>query len=268
MVETTYRNNFNVTSTWLSSQCLPSGAILYSATEIDPYFANYAAIGMTRDPNRTAQVLAWIKWYVAHLNWPDQWHLYGTTYNYSVAGSVETSTGACDSTDSCASTFLTLLWNAWQTGNAEVQAYIRTLYAPYDLLDILGGVLILTQHSDGLTWAKPDYQIKDLMDNCEGYRGLSDLASLYQALGDIVHVAKYSAAAASMLKGVMGMFEESTNTWATNKNDVGVLQAASLANWYPAAAAQIFPVLMGVVTTQSGGAETLQGAQCGMAGLG
>ena len=48
-------------------------------------------------------------------------------------------------------------------------------------LDAIGNVIVQTQNSDGLTWAKPDYQIKYLMDNCEAYRGLRDLASLFGA---------------------------------------------------------------------------------------
>src|SRR5580693_662414 len=216
MPDSAYRSNFDATSAWLATQCLPDGAILYSSTKISPYFANYAAIGMTRDPNRMSQVIAWMKWVLAHLNWPDQWGLYGSLYDYSVANGIETSIGDCDSTDSYASTFLTLAWNAWQSGNAEAQAYIKTL--SYQL-DVIGGVLIQTQQPDGLTWAKPDYQIAFLQDNAEGYRGLSDLALLYQAaFRDTAKAAYYSAAAASMLGGLLGMYQQETNTWATNKN--------------------------------------------------
>ena len=186
---TAYQDNFNATSQWVSQFSQSDGSILYVPGQIEPYFANIGAIGMTKDPNRMPQVVAWMKWYMNHLNWPDKWGIYGTMYNYTVSNGVETPSDDCDSTDSYASTFLTLTWNAWQSGNTNARSYIKTL--SYQL-DVIGGVLIQTQQSDGLTWAKPDYQIKYLMDNAEGYRGLRDLALLYKnAFGDASKAAYY-----------------------------------------------------------------------------
>lgn len=240
-----YQNNFNATSNWVSQFSRSDGAIEYTPQEIDPYFANIAAIGMTRDPNRMPQVVAWMNWYVNHLNWPDQWGLYGTTYNYNIVDGTEVSTGTADSTDSYAATFLSLAWNAWQTGNSSAQSFILGL--SYQL-DVIGGVLIQTQQSDGLTWAKPNYQIKYLMDNCEAYRGLRDLASLYQtAFKDTTKAAYYNAAADSMLNGILGMWMN--GTWAVYKNDIGGLAAPNMGTWYADATAQVFPVLEGVVSS-------------------
>jgi len=250
-VSTAYQTNFNATSKWVSGSVQADGAILYTPQQIDPYFANIAAIGMTKDPNRMPQVVAWMNWYINHLNWPDQWGLYGTTYNYTVTDGVETSTDDADSTDSYASTFLTLAWNAWESGDAAARSYILGL--SYQL-DVIGGVLIQTQQSDGLTWAKPNYQIKYLMDNAEGYRGLSDLASLYKsAFGDTSKSAYYSAAASSMQAGILGMWMN--GKWAVYKNDIGGLAAPNLKTWYPDASAQVFPVLMGVVTSADSQAQ-------------
>lgn len=240
-----YQKNFTATSNWVSQFSAADGAILYTPQEIDPYFSNIAAIGMTKDPNRMSEVVAWMKWYIEHLNWPDKWGLYGTTYNYNVNNGVETSTNDADSTDSYAATFLTLAWNAWQTGSANAQSYISGL--SYQL-DAIGGVLIQTQQSDGLTWAKPNYQIKYLMDNSEGYRGLRDLASLYQnAFGDASKAAYYTAAANSVQNGVLGMWMN--GKWAVYKDSVGTLDPPNMATWYADATAQVFPVLMGVVAS-------------------
>ncbi len=248
---TPYQGNFSATSQWASQFSQSDGSILYVPGQIEPYFANIDAIGMTKDPNRMPQVVAWMKWYMNHLNWPDKWGLYGTMYNYTVTNGVETPTDDCDSTDSYASTFLTLAWNAWQSGNTNARTYIKTL--SYQL-DVIGGVLIQTQQSDGLTWAKPDYQIKYLMDNAEGYRGLSDLASLYKnAFGDTVKAAYYSAAAASMQNGVKGMWMN--GDWAVYKNYYGDLVGPNLDTWYPDASAQVFPVLMGVVPSSDSRAQ-------------
>lgn len=239
-----YQADFNATSNWVSQFSLADGALLYTPQQIDPYFSNIGAIGMTKDRNRMPQVVAWMKWYIGHLNWPDKWGLYGTTYNYTVSNGVETSTNDADSTDSYAATFLTLAWNAWESGDATARSYIGTI--SYQL-DVIGGVLIQTQQSDGLTWAKPDYQIKYLMDNCEGYRGLRDLASLFNALGDKTKAAYYTNAANAMQNGILAMWLN--GTWAVYKNYYGDYIAPNLGTWYPDASAQVFPVLTGVVNS-------------------
>lgn len=239
-----YEGNFNAVSSWLATGSAPSGALLYSPNVIDPYFANIAAIGMTKDPNRMPQVMAWINWYVTHLNWPDKWGLYGTTYNWNVSSSgTETPANDADSTDSYAATFLSVVWNAWQSGNAQARSLISGL--SYQL-DVIGGVLIQTQQSDGLTWAKPDYQIKYLMDNCEAYRGLRDLAALFQnAFGDSARAAYYNNAANAMQNGILSMWKN--GTWGVYRDNLGQDAAANLSTWYADATAQLFPVLMGVL---------------------
>jgi hypothetical protein len=241
----TYQSNFNATSKWVSQFSQSDGALLYTPQQIDPYFSNIAAIGMTKDPNRMPEVVAWMNWYINHLNWPDKWGLYGTTYNYNVNNGVETSTQDADSTDSYAATFLSLVWNAWESGDSNARSYILGL--SYQL-DAIGGVLILTQQSDGLTWAKPDYEIKYLMDNCEAYRGLRDLASIYQtAFGDTTKAAYYTAAANSMQNGILSMWMN--GSWAVYKNWYGNNIGPNMKTWYADASAQVFPVLMGVVTS-------------------
>ena len=239
-----YLNNFNAASKWISQFSAPSGALLYAPTQIDPYFANLAAIGMTKDPNRMAEVTAWINWYITHLNWPDKWGLYGTTYNWNVSSNgTETPSYQADSTDSYAATFLSVAWNAWKTGNSSARTLIAGL--SYQL-DTIGSVIIKTQQSDGLTWAKPDYQIKYLMDNCEAYRGLRDLALLFQnAFGNTTKATYYNNAANKMLNGILGMWMN--GKWAVYKDGIGRLAAPTMGTWYADATAQLFPVLMGVV---------------------
>jgi hypothetical protein len=247
---TQYQSNFTATSNWTAQLSQADGSILYVPTLIDPYFANIAAIGMTKDPNRMSQVTAWMNWYINHLNWPDQWGLYGTVYNYNVDDGVESSTNDADSTDSYAATFLTLAWNAWLSGDSNARSFITSI--AYQL-DVIGGVLIQTQQSDGLTWAKPNYQIKYLMDNSEGYRGLRDLASLFQALGNSQNAAYYNAAADSMQNGIYSMWLN--GTWAVYKDYYGNYIAPNMGTWYPDATAQVFPALMGVVASSDGRAQ-------------
>ncbi|HWC19827.1 MAG TPA: hypothetical protein VG498_22630, partial [Terriglobales bacterium] len=219
------------------------GAILYGSSAINPYYANLAAIGLTHDPNSYGTVQRWMQWYINHLNWPDKWGLYGTMYDYDYSNGAETPRNTADSTDSYAATFLSLAWAFYQTGDPGAQSYIKTL--SYQL-DVIGGVLKQTQQSDGLTWAKPDYQIKYLMDNCEGYRGLRDLALLFQnAFGDSTKAAYYNAVAGQMLQGINSMWMN--GSWAVYKTGSGSLSAPKMATWYPDATSQVFPALEGVV---------------------
>ena len=218
------------------------GAILYGSSEINPYYSNLAAIGLTHDPASYGTVQSWMQWYIAHLNWPDKNGLYGTTYDYDYANGQETSRNSMDSTDSYAATFLSLAWAYYQTGDSSAQNYVKSIATQ---LDSIGGVLIKTQQSDGLTWAKPDYQIKYLMDNCEAYRGLRDLAQTFGATGDSGKAAYYNAAADSMLNGIEGMWIN--GQWAVYKDALGNLAAPNMGTWYADATSQVFPVLLGVV---------------------
>ena len=78
-----YQDNLTLTGDYISSQQLSDGAILYSSTQIEPYFANLACLGWLKDnrTNRIPRVENWISWYLAHLNWPDNQGIYGTVYN-------------------------------------------------------------------------------------------------------------------------------------------------------------------------------------------
>jgi hypothetical protein len=249
-----YQSNVGATSRWLATQQLSDGAILYTSSAINPYFSNLAAQGWTKDPTEYGRVEAWMQWYIAHLNWPDKWSLNGTIYNYTVSGTVETSTGDADSTDAYAATFLSLAWAYWSTGNPSAQSYIQSV-AYY--IDIIGQAVIATQQSDGLTWAKPSYPIKYLMDNCTAYGGLQDAASLFAALGGTSKSSYYSQHAAQMKQGIMGLWLSSEGSWAIYRDNAGNELTPNFATWYPDATSQLFPVLYGVVASSQKRAQTI-----------
>lgn len=240
-----FQNNVTATANWLRTNSVAGdGAILYGSSQINPYFANLAAIGLTHDAASYTTVQRWMQWYISHLNWPDKWGLYGTVYDYDYSNGTETSHVNADSTDSYAGTFLSLAWAYYQTGDPSAQNYIKTL--EYQL-DTIGGILVQTQQSDGLTWAKPDYQIKYLMDNCEAYRGLRDLALIFQtAFNDATKATYYNAVADQMLNGIQSLWMN--GNWAVYKDGVGNLTAPNMGTWYPDASSQVFPVLDGVVS--------------------
>lgn len=249
-----FQNNLTATATWLRSNSVAGdGAILYGSSQINPYYSNLAAIGLTHDPASYGTVQRWMQWYLNHLNWPDKWGLYGTVYDYDYNNGSEVSHVNADSTDSYAATFLSLAWAYYQTGDPSAQNYIKTL--GYQL-DVIGGVLVQTQQSDGLTWAKPDYQIKYLMDNCEAYRGLRDLASLFQnGLGDSTKAAYYNAVADHMLQGIQTMW--TGNSWAVYKDGIGRFIAPNMGTWYPDATSQVFPVLENVISASDSRSQTV-----------
>lgn len=241
-----YQQNITMTSQWFAGTLfLGDGAILYSSSRINPYFANLGATGLLKDSARYPQVLAWMHWYINHLNWPDKWGYYGTTYDYNIVSGKEVSSGDADSTDSYAGTFLSLAWAYWKTGDASGQSYIRSI--KYQL-DVIGSVITKTQQSDGLTWAKPDYLIKYLEDNSEAYRGLRDLASLMQALGDSTKASYYTNAANKMQAGIMSMWISSSGRWAVYKDWYNHFIPPNMGVWYPDATSQLYPTVYGVVS--------------------
>lgn len=240
-----YQNNFTNQSNWLMNWVMSSGAINSSGNQIEPYFSNIAAIGMVRDPSKYSVILGWMKWYIAHLNYGDKWGLSGTIYVYNTDSSGnEINTYTADSTDSYAGTFLTVVWQAYQTGDPTLQAYIKTLYSQ---IDLIAQVLVQTQHSNGLTWATPSYNIEYLMDNCEGYRGLRDAAQLFQyAFNDSNKAGYYNQRADMMYNGIFKMYL-GNGQWSMFTDDIGTLQTPNMGVWYPDATAQLFPMLEGVI---------------------
>lgn len=249
-----YRQNITATANWTTSSAssLPDGAVLYTSTQIMPYYSNLAAIGLTKTPAYYPQVKAWMQWYINHLNYPDKWGLYCTMYDYNVSGTTETPTNDADSTDSYAATFESLAWAYWQTGDAQAQNYIKGL--KYEL-DCIGGVMVQTQQSNGLTWAKPDYQVQYLMDNCEVYKGLSDLANVFQyAFNDAPGAAYYRSYAVNALNGIQSVL------WDSAHNDYLAYAGAPATNWkvwYPDSTAQLFPVLYGIIAPTDARAKHL-----------
>jgi len=194
-----------------------------------------------------------MRWYLGHINYPiDKWGLACTIYDFKVSGSTETPTNDADSTDSYAATFLSLAWAYWKTGDPNARAYIQTLKYP---LDCIGGVIVQTKQPNGLTWAKPDYQIQYLMDNCEVYRGLRDLANIFdQVFHDANGRDFYNAHATDVFNGIQSqLWDSGNNNYLTS---VGALPT-NWATWYPDSTAQLFPAVFGILAPNDPRAQQL-----------
>jgi len=243
----TYQNNLTLTGEYISSQQLEDGAILYSSMEIEPYFANLAAIGWLKDnkTSRIPQVENWMSWYLAHLNWPDNQGIHGTVYDYTVSNGVETSTNRYDSADAYAATFLSLAEALWNTGDSGAQSFIKETLGEYDL-NVIGNVITNLQQSNGLVEAMPSYPIEFLMDNSEDYRGLSDFASLAkQAWNDSSTQSRYNTHAARVKSGIQNtLYISSTKLYHPYAGS----PAPKLNTFYPDAVSQLWPAVNGVVS--------------------
>ncbi len=202
-----------------------------------PYFANLAAIGLataypfTRNKLHLQAVAKWLHWYAQHLN-PD-----GTMDDYRRQDGKLQPTGDCDSTDSYAATFLEALYRYFEV--SRDRKVIETLYPAVVKTT---GAIRLTLQEDGLTWAKPTYHVKYLMDNVEVYRGWQSAASLAQATSHRQEASALRKRAEGTLQAIEGsLFLESKGYYAWAMYENGILETR-LERWYPDVMAQLMAI--------------------------
>jgi hypothetical protein len=165
---------------WILQTVRPDGAIATNPDRrlIWPYLANYATAGLARaaaagDASAAAAGWRWLEWYQAH----EDGNGYVTDYHDNGAGIG--SDGKMDSTDAYAGTFLVAVRDMF-AATAD-RARLAGLRAGID-----GAVRAIesTMDADGLTFAKPSWRVKYLMDNAEAYGGLLAAAQVARVLGD------------------------------------------------------------------------------------
>jgi hypothetical protein len=232
----------------VQSDALPDGAVLFTPTKINPYYANIAMTGLARNRTQLGTIQKWMSWYIAHLNLPDSWGLRGTVYDYAVNGVSETSLQTADSTDSYAATFLTLASAYYDTGDRNAQAYVASIDPQ---LKLIASVLSATQQPSGMDIARPDYPVQFLMDNTEDYRGALDFAHVSLMLGDRASAVSYATFAGRVARAIAGLRNPVTGMYAPARFADGQAPAANWNTWYPDAVAQLYPVLNGVVGRSS-----------------
>jgi hypothetical protein len=251
-----YAGDMQTSADWLDGRQLADGAILYSSTKIEPYYANLGATGLTKVPAQLPHVRSWMQWFVSHINARDVWGLGGTIYDYAYNGSSETATDTADSVDSYNATFLTLARELYDTGDQTSREYVLSIKPS---LERLANAVLALQQPDGLTIALPNWQIAYLMDNSEVYRGLTDMAYLESnAFNNASQGATYANAASRVASGIQGLWNATSSTFAYAKGEPsGSLDATAWSIWYPDATAQIFPILQGVIAPSSEQAQAL-----------
>jgi len=199
---------------WVLQGQLPDGAIAWyvDKSHISPYLANYAAIGLAEARKQTgsrvysAAAWSWLHWYAGH----QDSNGFVTDYNVDASG-VETSTGDEDSTDAYAGTYLSALRAAY-----AVDPDWSQLSSLHPSIAAAVGAIEATQDTDGLTFAKPSWPVKYLMDQAETYDGLVSADELAGALGDRVLAHRSQTDAAAMKTGIASLWDAPTGgyDWA------------------------------------------------------
>lgn len=143
---------------------------------IQGYFANHAALALLAANELDAsdedlrRVERWLEWCAKHQSpegfWFDQ---EGTSAKYS-------STGKVDAWDSSAALYLLVAERYQRTGKSLSSNVLRATK------NAVKCIKAVEDPTDGLTWAKPDFKVKYLMDNIETRAGLVAASKLYKRL--------------------------------------------------------------------------------------
>lgn len=150
---------------------------------------------------------------------------------------------ASDSDDSYASTFLSLAvryvrasrnWAWWETHKPRIK---EVAYRNLALTAKVTGLASVFQAPRSQT-----NSIGYLMDNCEGYRGLRDLASLLRERGELVEANYYDLLAANAAGGIVNRLYN-TAAAAFVPSDAALAPEAS---FYPGTTCQVFPQAFGL----------------------
>lgn len=202
---------------------------------VAPYFVNHGALALLAaskvqsNPADIVRVGKWLEWSVIHQDAGGFWcdHT-GTIASYK-------SNGQVDAHDSSAALFLLVLARYQQVGgnvsDAMRIAAKRSLVCIQNVTD-----------TDGLTWAKPDYKIKFLMDNIEVGAGLAAAEKFFRATGDESEERAAKAQAALVGRGLLGYWEAAEPgrfAWALRSHGA---YDGGLDQMYPHGLAQLFGV--------------------------
>ena len=241
-------NDVRSDADWIMSAQLPDGAL---ANYVDrkavwPYLANFAAMGLARakevtnDARYTEAAWRWLGWYQDHMD------AQGFVTDYVVNNGVPVSNGFMDSTDAYAGTFLIALKATYRaTGDrARLDRFRRGIDGAVRAIEA-------TQEPDGLTWAKPDWRAKYLMDQAETYAGLVAAGELAQALGEQTLAQRAKADAFRMRTGVEKLWnsKDGAYDWAVHEDG-----ARTRTNWsylYSDALQQPWAIAFGLVPDAS-----------------
>ena len=278
-----FREVFETETAWLASLQLDNGAIPMTPVKngevrMNPYFADFAALALLEKADEYAdEVRAYMDWHFEHLNTAETDYngVDGTIYDYLIEvknGKVAGETIAMykrnysyDSTDSYAATFLSVLNKYYnETGDSEY------IISHAEEIERIINAMFATYHK-GMTYAKPDWKVKYLMDNCEVYEGLLDAVELY---GNVLSGlgADYKATAdkcAACAAEVADTIESQLWMPMLSHYQVGAWKNSGITSdvfywgkYYPCATAQLFPIIHGLIAPDTERANKLYDEFC------
>lgn len=198
-----------------------------------PYFGNLAAIALLAadrarpNPHDVARVGRWLAWYARNQE-PD-----GTIFDREGTVAAYASNGKHDASDSYAATFLMAAGRHSQATGKPPPPEIAAAAAK-----ALAAIRDVAQ-ADGLTFARPDYPVKYLMDNIEVYQGLTEGARLFAAAGLRQEARTARAMAARVAEG-LGAFRSGQEPRLAYAIDARGRKSGGLAAPYPHGLAQVF----------------------------
>ncbi|MGB9887130.1 MAG: hypothetical protein ACPLRW_09045 [Moorellales bacterium] len=206
---------------------------------VNPYFANFAALALLEDPLGFPAVERYLEWYRRHLRKD------GTIPDYHYQPDRPPRPSAPDSEDAYAGTYLSLVARYHRrTGRTD------WLRAHLPEVKRVAGVIVRLMDRDGLTFARADHPVKFLMDNCEVYRGLADLAQTQELLGD-AEAGRFWSLARQVAAGVEKTLWDRRRGCYCPAVAAGFAARANWRRFYPDAACQLFPALYDLIPADS-----------------
>jgi hypothetical protein len=108
-----------------------------------------------------------------------------------------------------------------------------------------------TLDADGLTWAKPDYHVKYLMDQAEVYVGLRSAAALATVMGDTATASRVSLEAKRLKSSVAALWNPATASYDWAVHASGARAATNWSVFYADALEQMWAVAFGLADTRA-----------------
>ena len=274
---------FESETEWLASLQLSNGAIPMTYTadgtvKMNPYFADFAALALLDKADEYSdEVKRYMDWHFGHLNTEKTDHngVDGTIYDYEITlknGEITDESIAIykkensyDSVDSYAATFLMVLNKYYnETGDSQ---YI--IDHSNEIQRIINAMLAMCYK--GLTVAKPEWEVKYLLDNCEVYEGALAAAELFEnvlcAYDDSLKSVQKKCA--DFAVNIAQTIEDELWMPRAGHYKVGIYRyfdiPSDLFRWrkyYPCATAQLFPIIHGLIAPNTERANMLYDRFC------
>lgn len=234
---------------WILSAQLADGAIAHYPDKVRvlPYLSSFAGLGLVRasaitgEPRYVQAAWRWLRWYQGHQT------AEGFVTDYTVAGDALTSTGDMDSTDSYAGMFLYAAWSAYE--QTHDTAALRALRP-----GITGAVRAIeaTTDADRLTWAKPAWRVKYLMDQAEVHVGLRAASKLFAALGDQRSAKTATTRARDLKTAIERLWQPAAGSYDWAVHEDGTRTKTDWTSLYPDALQQVWTMAFGVASSGAG----------------